>query len=77
MKRDELLARWIEGELDAAGTSELKEALANDPDFAREAAEQLRMKRLLQARSLEEDTFTRELLLKIQTSSTPPTEATE
>ena len=57
MKRDELLARWIEGELDAAGTSELKEALANDPDFAREAAEQLRMKRLLQARSLEEDTM--------------------
>ncbi len=47
MNRDQRLAAWLEGELDANANEELFRELSADEDFAREAAAQLQMKRLL------------------------------
>lgn len=78
MNRDQRLAAWLEGELDADGREELLRDLSSDEGFAREATAQLQMKRLLGSQSIDESEFTRELLLRIQpvdeTSDAPSTE---
>ena len=47
MNREQRLAAWLEGELDADGHEELLRELSSDVSYAREAAAQLQMKRLL------------------------------
>lgn len=47
MNRDQRPAAWLEGELDADGHEELLRDLSSDESYAREAAAQLQMKRLL------------------------------
>jgi hypothetical protein len=69
MNRDQQLAAWLEDELDASANQELLRELSTDEDFAREAAAQLQMKRLLSSQAVEEGKFTRELLLRIQSQS--------
>jgi hypothetical protein len=78
MNREQRLAAWLEGELDAHSNEELLRELSADESFASEAAEQLQMKRLLSSQAVDEKEFTRELLLKVQSlanlAQEPPTE---
>jgi ferric-dicitrate binding protein FerR (iron transport regulator) len=69
MNREQRLAQWIEGELDAFSNEELLRDLLADETFVREAMAQLQMKRLLSSQAVEEKEFTRELLLKVQSLS--------
>lgn len=69
MNRDQRLAAWLEGELDADGHEELLRDLTSDDSFAREAALQLQMKRLLGTKIVGENEFARELLLRIESEA--------
>lgn len=66
MNRNQRLAAWLEGELDSDEREELLRDLSSDENYAREAAAQLQMKRLLGSQAIDETDFTRELLLKVQ-----------
>lgn len=68
MSREELLAAWLEHELDESGHAELMRALSADDAFAREAADHLQMRRLLGSLKLGAGDFASELLLKVRAS---------
>lgn len=69
MNRDQLLAAWLEGDLDASDVDALKRELAADEEFAREARRQLQMRRLLGSLKLEEGRFADELMHRIREES--------
>ena len=66
MNRDEMLAAWLEGELESADCDRLVEVLESDATFAEKAAQQLLMRRMLGALQIGESDFTEEVLLSIQ-----------
>lgn len=69
MSRDELLAAWLENELDDCGRAELRQALAADEAFAREASAQLQMKRLPGSLQVGAGRFADEVMLKLRADS--------
>ncbi len=77
MNRDERLAAWLEGDLDATEREELLRELQVDEAFAREAAQQMQMKRLLGSLALSEAEFSREVLMKIQPANPTAVESKE
>ena len=65
MNRQQRLAAWLEDKLDADNRLRLLDELSEDSLFARQAARQLQMQRLLKAQKVGEP-FTRELVMKIK-----------
>ncbi len=72
MNREELLAAWLEGEIDAHGEEHLMQALRGDREFARLAAEHLQTRRLLAGLALRGGDFQQELQLRLQAPESIP-----
>lgn len=65
MNRDELLAAWLDGELEDDARAKLAAHLDSDAEFADSGAQQLLARRILNSLQISEDEFADEVLLSI------------